>query len=166
MHWADQCPHKKDNASAYVTENNSESDDEINEKINLVLMTEELTEIIDKSQTFVAEASSSAVIDTACTKTVASQIWHENFKSNLTELTIKEIETFPLNTSFNFGDGRKVKSLNRVIFPVVTANKQGKINAEIVSENIPLLLSKTSLKRCGTIINMNEDKAAIFGKKI
>ena len=81
--------------------------------------------------------------DTACTKTVAGQIWFENFKSNLTEHTLNETESFPSNTSFKFGDGRKVKSLNRVIFPLATANKHCKVNAEIVLENIPLLLSKT-----------------------
>ena len=44
-----------------------------------------MTEDIAKSEVFGAEASKSAVIDTACTKTVAGQIWFENFKSNLTE---------------------------------------------------------------------------------
>ena len=37
---------------------------------------------ITKQDVFVAEASKSVVIDTTCTKTVAGQIWFENFKSN------------------------------------------------------------------------------------
>ena len=106
-------------------------------------MTEDYADIA-KLEVIVAEAFNSAVIDTACTKTVAGQIWFENFKSNLNEQTLKEIETFQSNTSFKFGDSRKVKSLYRVIFPVVIANKHCKVNAEIVPENIPMLLSKTS----------------------
>ena len=46
------------------------------------------------------------------------------------------------------------------------ARKYHKINAEIVDENIPLLLSKSSLKRCQTNINMCHDKANIFNKEI
>ena len=54
----------------------------------------------------------------------------------------------------------------RVIFPVMLAGKYCKINAEIADENIPLLLSKSSPKRCQTNINMCHDKATIFNKEI
>ena len=128
-------------------------------------MTEDYADIA-KSKAFVAEASKSAVIDTACTKIVAGQIWSENFKSNLTEQTLKEIETFPSYTSFKFGDSRTVKSLNQVIFPVVIANKHCKVNAETASENMPLLLSKVYLKKCGAVININGDKVTIFGEEV
>ena len=164
MHWVDQCPHKDDNAAASVTENETEHDQENYEEVNIVLKTEEYADIA-KSEVFVAEGSKSAMIDTACTITVASQIWLENFKSNRTEQTLKEIETFRSNTRFKFSGGRKVKSLNRVIFPVVIANNHCKVNAEIVYKNIPLLQSKSSLKKCG-IINMNNDKATVFGEKV
>ena len=83
--------------------------------------------------------------NTACTKTSASQIWLDNFKSNLTEQALKEIETFPSNTSFKLCDCRKVNFLNQIIFLVEIANKL--CNAEIVLENIPFLWSKTSLKK-------------------
>ena len=119
MHWADHCPHKSDHA-ALVTEIDTESDQENCEEVNVALMTQEYTDF-DKSEVFVAEASKPPVIDTACTKTVAGNTWFENFKSNLTEKTFKEIEIFPSNTNFKFGDGRKVKSLNCVIFLVVIA---------------------------------------------
>ena len=41
-----------------------------------------------------------------------------------------------------------------------------KINPEIVKENIPLLFSKTSLKRARTVIDMNNDKATIFDREM
>ena len=90
MYWTDQCPHKYDSAASLVTENETEKDQENCEKVNIVFMTEDIA----KSEVFGAEASKSAVIDTACTKTVAGQIWFENFKSNLTEQTLKNTETF------------------------------------------------------------------------
>ena len=60
----------------------------------------------------------------------------------------------------------KPSIFDQVIFPFVIANKHCKANAEIVSENIPLLLNKTSLKKCGTIINMNDDKVTIFVEEV
>ena len=59
-------------------------------EVNLVLITEDYADFT-KSDVFFAEASKSAVIKTAYTKTVADQIWFENFKSNATEQTLKEI---------------------------------------------------------------------------
>ena len=41
-----------------------------------------------------------------------------------------------------------------------------KIKAEIVKENIPLLLSKSSLKKTQTVIDLDNDKDIIFGKEI
>ena len=43
--------------------------------------------------------------------------------------------------------------------------KKNKNKAEIVKENIPLLLSKSSLKKAQTVINLDNDKATILGKK-
>ena len=64
-----------------------------------------ITEDIDKAELFVAEASKSAVINTACTDTVAGDKWFENYKSNLTGKTKQEIEIHPSSTSFKSGDG-------------------------------------------------------------
>ena len=131
------------------------------EEVNFVLITKNLS----KSEIFVAEASRSAVINTACTKTVAGEQWFNNFMSNLTEKSMKETEYFPSSTKFKFSDDRQVTAIKCVIFPVVIAGKHCMINAEIVKENIPLLLSKQSLK-CQVVIDMITDKAAIFGNKI
>ena len=132
------------------------------EEANILLITKNLS----KSEIFVAEASKSAVIDTAFTKTVAGEQCFNNFVSNLTEKSMKEIEYFPNSTKFKFGDGRQVTAIKCVIFPAVIARKHCKTNAEIVKENIPLLLSKHSLKKCQAVTDMNTDKAAILGNRI
>ena len=56
--------------------------------------------------------------------------------------------------------------MESVIFPVVIADKKCKIKAEIVKEIIPLLLSKSSLKKAQTVIDLDNDKASILGKEI
>ena len=52
------------------------------------------------------------------------------------------------------------------MLPACIAGKHCEIDVEIVKENIPLLLSKTSLKRCNTILDMSNDKATIFLKEV
>ena len=73
---------------------------------------------------------------------------------------------FPSNTKFKLGDEKQVSAIKRVFFSACIAGKVCKIEAEIVKENIPLLLSKSSLKRCETIIDMNNDKVIISNKEI
>ena len=152
MHWADKCPHRNDKGIVMYVEEDENSENDSSEEINIVLMTEKI--------------SKSEIIDTACTKTVAGKQWFDNFKANLTKHSLDEIQYFPKSTRFKFGDGRKVQSTMRVIFPVMLAGKYCKINAEIVDENIPLLLSKSSVRRCQTNINICHHKATIFNKEI
>ena len=40
------------------------------------------------------------------------------------------------------------------------------LETDIVSADIPCLLSKPALKRAGTVLRLNEDKAEIFGNEI
>ena len=83
MHWPDKCPDKNETGSAYLVGGNDSSDDN-SEEINIAFITEN-----DKSEIFVAEASKSEVIDTACAKTVAGEKWFKSYTSNLTEKTRK-----------------------------------------------------------------------------
>ena len=80
MHWADICPRKNEKGSANFVDDDDDDDDGSSEEISIVLIAEE----DNKSEIFVAEASKSAVIDTACTKTVAGEKWFKNDTSNLT----------------------------------------------------------------------------------
>ena len=113
-----------------------------------------------------AEASKSAIIDKACTKTVAGEKLFKNYTSHLAEKARKEILTYPSNTSLKFGDGRKVQPVKRVVFQVLLAGKHCQVSAEIVVENMPRLLCKSSLEKSRTVLNMNDDKATIFDRKV
>ena len=82
MHWANKCPHKNDqNVNILEDSDNDSADNDLFKEANIILITENLL----KSEIFVAEASKSTVIDTACTKKVAGEQWFNNFMSNLTE---------------------------------------------------------------------------------
>ena len=65
---------------------------------------------------------------------------------------------------FRFGDGRKVHSFISARIPIMIANRSCQV--ESVKENIPLLFSKDSLKKAGTILDMINDKSIMFGKDV
>ena len=49
--------------------------------------------------------------------------------------------------------------------PAVIANTKVKINTDLVSSDIPLLLSRSSMKRANMTIDFENDTAFIFGYK-
>ena len=73
-----------------------------------------MTEEIDKSEIFIAEASKLAAADTACTKTVAGEEWYMNYVKDLLCELKSQIKSVESNTSFKFGDGHKVFSYKKV----------------------------------------------------
>ena len=66
------------------------------------------------NEIFVAGTCTSAIIDPACTKTLAGKYWFENYKSNLPDDFELQKESSPSDTAFKFGHGRKVKSIKIV----------------------------------------------------
>ena len=52
---------------------------------------------------------------------------------------------------FQIGDGNIVNLFKRVVIPAKIGNINCNIDTEVVKSVIPLLLSKTSLKRAGTV---------------
>ena len=102
-----KCPHRS-SQNINIVEEDFET-----EECNIVSMTEN----ISKQKSFAMEAVSSAVIDTACTKTVAGEHWFVNYKSYLSENSIKNIKIFKSDTKFKFRDGKQVTATKRVILP-------------------------------------------------
>ena len=86
-----------------------------------------------------------AVIDTACTKAVAGQLWLQNYMKNLDDASLKQVEISESHKVFKFGDGCKVIVTSKAKLPAQIGNTKCFIKAEIIQEKILLLLSKTSV---------------------
>ena len=67
--------------------------------------------------------------------------------------------------TFKFVDGNKLNTLYKVTLPCVIVDSEVSINT-IVDSDIPLLLSKDSMKRAGTCLNFENDNIMMFKKKI
>ena len=158
MHWAKTCPHKSNTNVVNITE--SDNDDSPDEEVHIVLMTNNEFEIL------INEMETNAIIDTACTKTVSGEKWCFNYMNCLDDTEINLIEIKPSRKVFKFGNGRKVYSKYQAIIPAKIGSKECFIQTEIVDEKILLLLSKTSLKKADTYLNIKDDKIKMFGKDI
>ena len=156
FHWAKDCPHKGSSAAVKLTTDQDEDDE--SEECNLTLYT--------KEEIFMTESFGAAVLDTACTRTVCGRKWLDNYLESLNDENLDNVQHCNSNRKFKFGDGVSVKATENVVIPAQIGEKKCNINTDVVDSDIPLLLSKESLKRARTILNLEEDKAEMFQEPV
>ena len=115
--------------------------------------------------TFVTEAQNCAVLDTACGSTVCGKQWFDSYINSVGSDGIKQVAG-PSNCSFKFGAGPVVPSSGAFEIPVTMAGVDLMLHTDVVECDIPLLLSKQTMKDVGIVIDMLHDRAMIFGKDI
>ena len=161
FHWAKDCPENNDSHTEAV-KTVSDVDPEKSESCNITLF----TAADQTDEIFMTEALGCAVLDTACTRTVCGTKWLDNYVENLNDDEKRSIQVNDSDRNFRFGDGAQVKSCKKVIIPVKIGETSCKICTEVVDANIPLLLSKESLKAAKTVLDIDNDKAMMFKKPI
>ena len=117
-------------------------------------------------EVFLVEAMGTAVIDTARTRTVCGERWLDNYLKTLDELSFKKVKRNPSSIGFRFGDGGRINSFETATIPAGIAGVKCQIITEIIKKDIPLLLSKASLKKAGACLDLKNDKALMFGQEI
>ncbi|VDI13885.1 Hypothetical predicted protein [Mytilus galloprovincialis] len=157
-HWFRDCPHKTYDVK--LTEEQTDT----SETVNITLITTSQQNITPQ-EIFVAEAFNAAVVDTACTKTVCGTKWLHQFLDTFDSAN-EEIKCKESNTPFKFGDGKTVHSYQSVKLPATIGSLKCYIETEVVDCEIPLLLSKDSLKRAQTVLDLHNDKVTMFGKPV
>ena len=83
----------------------------------------------------------------------------------LSEKEQKEIQTVKSDTEFKFRDGKSVSSERCVSILCRIAEKSVTVEIDMVKSEIPLLLSKNSMKKANMNINFANDKVNIFRKE-
>jgi len=92
-------------------------------------------------------------VDTGCSTTVCGTGSLDNYLENLSEYELSKVKEEPSVTTFTFGDGNKVSSIKKVVLRCIINNLQAIITTDVVDCNIPLLLSKQSMKKAGMCLN-------------
>ena len=160
-HWARACPNGYSSQYEASSGRYEANDDEIH--ITLMASEENLD---NKINTLMGESIGSIILDSGCSKTVCGEEWFASFVDTLSSDERQSIIELPSTSVFKFGDGRKMKSLKCVTFPCVLASRNVKIKTDIVDCSIPLLLSKSSMKRAGMVIDLNNDTVRVFGTSV
>ena len=114
----------------------------------------------------VKESLGMGLLDSACSRTVTGKAWFDAYCESLSVSDRALIQSSKVETKFRFGDGAEVVSSQEVKFPVVIGAKKVFIKANVVESEIPLLLSKASMKRAQLVLNFNEDTAEILGQRV
>lgn len=158
FHWWKNCPNKAENIN--VTESDVADNTSGTEECNVVLFTEAA---LTENEIFVVESHCAAVIDTACTKTVCGEKWLHQY---MDATGIQDMRQYSSDRQFKFGDGKIVHSHRKVVLPALIGQTKCNIEAEVVNVDIPLLLSKASLKKAGTVLDLENDKAVMFKEPV
>ncbi|KAJ8029370.1 hypothetical protein HOLleu_28748 [Holothuria leucospilota] len=167
FHWAKDCPHRdqdstKPNIAVSNTWLNVTSSIQEEYMPNITSFSKNADD--NKNEIFMIESYGEAVLDTACTKTVCGRRWIQEYISKLDGAESELINSVDSSQEFKFGDGATYKSTGDCVIPAVIGDTACQTATEIVECDIPLLLSKDSLKRANTVLDLRNDKATMFEK--
>lgn len=114
----------------------------------------------------VSESKGYAILDSGCTNTVCGEEWMQNFIDNLSFEEREKMVISPSEQKFTFGDGRSVTSKRKVTIPCWMGGERGRLTTDVVDSNIPLLLSRRSMKRSEMILDFKKDTVRVNGRDI
>ena len=114
----------------------------------------------------VFESLACAVIDSGCTRTVVGRSWLNSYYDTLDEKQKKHLVIEKCCTPFRFGDGEEIISQEKVKIPGRIGSHNILIDSNVVDCELPLLLSKPSLKKAGAVIDFLNDKMMFNGEEV
>ena len=156
-HWAVSCPDVQ-----YFQETSGETYEDYEHQVTLYqshLLTDESMKI------FVAESFSCAILDSGATATVAGETWMNCYIDSLPSDKKKKVSYAQSCNTFKFGSGNLFKSMYKVKVPANIGSKEVYIETDVVQTDVPLLLSRSAMKKANTFINFKEDSVSMLGEK-
>ena len=171
FHWARQCPDAYEKRTIHaknVGEQDSSDKVEGENEVHLSLFVGYTNneEQCKKLNTLVEESHGCALLDTGCSTTVTGNMWLKNYLGQLSEYDRSCIIEYPSNATFTFGDGATKRSIKKMIMPCYINGKRSTIETDVVSCDIPLLLSRKSMKKGKMIIDFGYDSLTVGGNKV
>ena len=113
-----------------------------------------------------SETWNAAVLDSGATNTVASKIWFNCYINSSNSEEKSKIQHHIGTNVYRFGNGKLVQAVENKDLPIVMGGEHVMLNTDIVQSDIPLLLSRKSMKRAGMTIDFKNDQAVAFPQKI
>ena len=156
-HWATMCPdaekqNKNHGHNTYV--------------VNDIILHQSDFDTPNELKGLVSETWNAALLDCGASKTVCGKTWFDEYAATLSE---KDRESITFHTSqhvYRFGDGKRVQAIKGAKIPALIGFKAIYIETDIVDSDIPLLFSKSSMKRANMNLNFQNDTISAFGQNI
>ena len=114
----------------------------------------------------VAESWNSAVLDSGATKTVCGRNWYNSFTESLSTPDREKVVTTRVRNLYRFGDENVAIATESAKLPAQLGCNNVLISTDIVDRDIPLLLSRESMKRAGMSIDFKSDTATVFSSTV
>ena len=106
------------------------------------------------------------ILDSGCSKTVCGIEWLEIYLETLSESERSKVKFEDSDARFKFGSDHIYESRGRVIFPAILGKRKVFIGTDVVDTEVPLLLSKTMMKKAQTVIDFENDCITMFGNEV
>ena len=103
----------------------------------------------DEIARLVVDARNCAVLDSACSSTVCGKVWLDGYLKSLDKEDRGKVVQAEGAKIFKFGGGTRLKSEGAYSIPAIIAGKQVTIKTDVVNSDIPLLLSRMTMKEAG-----------------
>ena len=142
FHWARDCTEKEEKNELHSDAKRPKPDDDQD-----VFLT------IACDLTFLKTCFSKAIVDTACTKTVASYRWVNDYVDRLDQNLRKLIKKEKSDIQIVFGDNGVVQSHFTVTLPVQFGELRCFLKIEVIDGFLPLLLSLRTIENAGFIFD-------------
>ena len=118
----------------------------------------------EETKVFAGETINCAVLDSGCSQTICGKNWLSCFQGSLDEDT--QIAEKASKLTFKFGNEDPVHSIKKASLPVMIGKQEIDLDIDVVDTDIPLLLSKSAMKKSSTVIDFDKDTAVMFGEKL
>ena len=184
FHWVFDCPEKQlvgsrqhpvhqNNQSAYKPrytfyEENPVcyEDEDIEEEQYSILLFQNDFDHPKNLITLVAESWNSAVLDSGATRTVCGRSWFQTYVDSLPDHERSKVTHASVRNLYRFGDENTALATESANIPAQLGQQKVLISTDIVDRDIPLLLSRESMKRANMAIDFKTDVAEVFDSKV
>ena len=166
FHWARECPDAYENMENYSCSSaGSNNTGGTSAAVNFSLFAGYANgERENKLSKLVEEAKCCAVLDSGCSTTVCGVKGLDEFLSACSDFEHGSLVEEESKATFTFADGVTVPSLKCVTVPCSIVGIKGNIKTDVVDCNIPLLLSKKSMKKANMVVNFGTDQVTVYGR--
>ena len=150
MHFVKDCPHATPNAATET-------------ETRITLFQCDLA--VEEMRVFIGEFFSCGLLDSGCPGTVCGKSWLKYYVDSLTNKERNLLEETSSVNRFRFGKGDIESSLMMVKIPAYVAGQDIFLMTDVVESDIPLLLSKNSMKKAKAVLDFDNDEITFLGVK-